>query len=73
MQRQKVIITLGVQEVQKVQRIVLDRDEAMALEFVKKIIKPQVDTALDKGHCKPIFEWRRGQPEKIQPPPIKQE
>jgi len=73
MQSEKVVITLGRKDLQDVQRIVLDRDNKMALEFVEKIIKPQVDAALDKGHCKPIFEWRRGQPEKIQPPPIKQE
>ena len=70
MHRQKVIITLGAQELQKVERIAVDRDNLRALEFVRKIIKPRVDEPLDKGHCKPIFEWRRGQPVKIEPPPV---
>ena len=71
MQRQKIVITLGAEDLQDVERIIADRDGALAVEFVRKIIKPRVDDALDKGHCKPIFEWHRGQPEKIKPPPMK--
>jgi len=71
MQRQKIVITLSAEDLQEVERIVADRDGNLAVEFVRKIIKPRVDDALDKGHCKPIFEWRRGQPEKIEPPPTK--
>jgi len=70
MQRQKIVITLGVEDLQEVERIVADRDGTLAVDFVRKIIKPRVDDALDKGHCKPIFEWRHGQAEKIKPPPI---
>jgi len=69
----KIIITLDAEDLQTIERIVGDRDSKLAVEFVRKIIKLRVDTTLDKGHCKPIFEWRRGQPEKIQPTPIKQE
>jgi len=73
MERQNVVISLDIQQLQQVERIAMDDDREMALTFVKNVIKPVVDAALGKGHCKPIFEWRRGQPEKIQPPPIKNE
>jgi len=71
MQNAKVVITLDAQQLQQVERIVLDDDQKMALTFVKNVLKPAVDAALGKGHCKPIFEWRRGQPEKIEPPPVR--
>ncbi len=71
MQRQKIVITLGVEDLQEIERVVNDRDGNLAVEFVRKVIKPRVDDALDKGHCKPIFEWRHGRAEKIEPPPIK--
>jgi hypothetical protein len=70
MERQNVVISLDFQQLQQVERIVLDDDQQAALTFVKNVIKPAVDAVLNKGHCKPIFEWQRGQPEKIQPPPI---
>lgn len=70
MQRQKIVITLRAQDLQDVERIVADGDGALAVQFVTKVVKPQVDMACNKGHCKPIFEWHRGQSEKIQPPPI---
>jgi len=69
MQKQKIVITLHAGELQDVERIVADRDGTLAIQFVTNVIKPKVDAARDKGHCKPIFEWHRGQPEKIQPPP----
>ena len=72
MENQNVVISLDVQQLQQVERIVLDDDREKALMFVKNVIKPAVDGVLNKGHCKPIFEWRRGQPEKIEPPPIRQ-
>jgi len=71
MRRQKIVITLGAEDLQDVERIVADRDGTLAIEFVTKIIKPRVDSARDRGHCKPIFEWHRGQPEKVEPPQIK--
>ena len=70
MQRDKVVITLGAEQLQEVERIVVDRDNLGALEFVKKIVKLQVDAALNKGHCKLVFEWRRGQPVKMEPSPV---
>jgi len=73
MQNAKVVITLDAQQLQQVESIVLDNDQQAALTFVKNVIKPAVDTLLGKGHCKPVFEWRHSQPEKIQPPPIKNE
>ncbi len=71
MQRRKIVITLGAEDLQDVERIVAHRDGALAVDFVRKVIKPRVDDALDKGHCKPIFEWHRGEHMKIEPPLIK--
>ncbi len=72
MERQNVVISLDIQQLQQVERIVLDDDREMALTFVKNVIKPAVHAALGKGHCKPIFEWQRAENIRIQPPPIKE-
>ena len=72
MEKQNFVISLGIQELQQVERIVLDDDQQLALTFVKNVIKPAVDAVLGKGHCKPIFEWHRGENMKIAPPPIKE-
>ena len=70
MERQNVVISLNADQLQQVERIVLDDDQQMALTFVKNVLKPAVDDVLNKGHCKPIFEWRRGEHMKIKPPSI---
>jgi hypothetical protein len=72
MERQNVVISFNGQQLQQVERIVLDDDREMALTFVKNVIKPAVDNVLNKGHCKPIFEWQRAENMRIQPPPIKE-
>jgi hypothetical protein len=72
MQDEKVVITLDGQQVQELERIALDDDQQMALVFVKNVIKPAVDAVRGKGHCKPIFEWHRGENIKTEPPPIKE-
>jgi hypothetical protein len=72
MQDEKVVITLDGKQVQELERIALDDDHQMALIFVKNVIKAAVDAVLCKGHCKPIFEWDRGENMKIEPPPIKE-
>lgn len=72
MQVEKVVITLDGNQVQELERIALDDDHEMALTFVKNVIKPAVDAVLGKGHCKPIFEWHRGENMKIVPPAIKE-
>ena len=56
MERQNAVISLDVQELQQLERIVLDDDQQMALTFVKNVIKLAVDDVLNKGHCRPIFE-----------------
>ena len=68
MQEKKVVITLSPTEAQEVERIVLDRDRALALNFVENVVKPQVEAALDKGQCRPLFEWRQGHADKLEPP-----
>jgi hypothetical protein len=72
MERQNVVISLDIQQLQQLERIALDDDRQMALIFVKNVIKPAVDAVRGKGHCKPIFEWDRRENMKIEPPPIKE-
>jgi hypothetical protein len=72
MQDEKVVITLDGKQVQELERISLDDNQQMALTFVKNVVKPAVDAFLGKGHCKPIFEWDRGENIKTEPPPMKE-
>ena len=72
MQDEKGVITLDGKQVQELERIALDDDQQMALTFVKNVIKPAADAVRGKGHCKPIFEWDRGENMTIEPPAIKE-
>ena len=60
MPEQKVVISLTAVDVQAVERAVLDRDAESALGLLTTVIKPQIDAALLKGHCRPAFEWQAG-------------
>jgi len=57
MPERRVVITLNELQIQAFERTVLDNDGESALDFIKKVIKPQVLAALDRSHCKPLFEW----------------
>ena len=67
---EKIVITLDAAHLQQIERIALDDDTEMALQFVKNVVKPGVDAVMNRGHCKPTFEWRRDRPIKTEPPPI---
>jgi hypothetical protein len=41
MQRQKIVITLYAEELQNIERITADRDSALAVDFVMKVLKPR--------------------------------
>jgi hypothetical protein len=45
----KVTITLGVRDARAAEQAVLDGDAEAALEFVRRVVKPQVDAALRHG------------------------
>ena len=65
----KVIITLQEEDIQTVERATLDGDEALALGFLTKVVKPQVDAELNRGHCRPVFEWGNSSIKKPPGPP----
>ena len=62
------MIALSERDIQAVEQAVIDRDGESALHFLARVIRPKVEAALDKGHCKPIFEWGGSDPGVIQPP-----
>jgi hypothetical protein len=47
--RKAIVVPLDEREVQELQRILLDRDEKAALEFMEKYIKPAAHKSLDGG------------------------
>ncbi|NPV07399.1 MAG: hypothetical protein HPY83_05460 [Anaerolineae bacterium] len=49
MQKRTLLISLTEKELQEVIRILLDKDEEAALEFVDKHVKPAVHRVLDGG------------------------
>jgi len=71
MAERKLVITLHERDVQHVVRAVIDNNKEAALDFLKRVIKPQVDARLNKGQCKPFFEWQsRSGPDYIRPPDL---
>ena len=56
MAERNVPIILTALDVQRVLRVVLDRDGGEALDLLEKVVKPQVDKALAPSHCRPAFE-----------------
>ena len=63
-----VVIRLGEREIQDMEQAVLDDDKASALDFLRRILKPKVDEALARPHCKPVFEWGGEAPRPARPP-----
>lgn len=49
---QKVVITLDAEELQELERILMDRDEKDALQFLREHVEKKVEAAT-KAHCKP--------------------
>jgi len=68
MAERNVPITLTAPDVQRVLRVVLDRDGDEALDILEKVVQPQVERALAPSHCRPVFELAEGR-SVIGPPP----
>ncbi len=60
MPEKTVAIILRESDIQRVEQAVLDRDVQAALGLLMMVVKPQIDAALYRGHCKPAFEIERG-------------
>ncbi len=50
----QVTITLDPEELMRIERILIDRDQDEALRFVRECIKKKVEDAR-RTHCKPPF------------------
>jgi len=54
MQSEQVVIAFSAPELQQLERIVMDRDKSMALEFVQKVIKPRLDAINKRQLHRPL-------------------
>lgn len=61
MPERKATITMGEEDIQVLEQAVLDDDAEAALGFLREVVKPRVDKVLNRPHCKPVFEWDRGE------------
>ena len=52
-----VAISLSEPDIQRIEEAVLDRNAALALEVLETIVHPKVQAYLERGHCRPVFEW----------------
>jgi len=52
----RITVSLDPPELVEIERICLDDDASGALEFVQKVLWPEIQTCR-KGHCKPAFEF----------------
>ncbi len=59
MLKEKTVITLYPEEMLRLNAILLDEDQAAALEFLAEVIKKKADAA-SKPHCRPVFELEQG-------------
>ena len=60
MSERKIAILLTESQIRAVTQAVLDHDREAALNLLERVVHPQVEAALTKGHCKPAFEIERG-------------
>jgi len=68
MPAREAIIHLAERDIQDVEQAVLDADEASALDFLRRVLKPKVDEAICRPRCKPVFEWGGEEPRPAGPP-----
>jgi hypothetical protein len=52
---QKVVITLDPEDLQELERILMDREEKDALRFLRERFEKKVQKTT-KGHCRPPFD-----------------
>lgn len=69
MREAKAVVTLCERDVQDVEQAVLDADADAALEFLREVLWPAIETFLNRGRCKPVFELPRGSDLKAIRPP----
>lgn len=60
MAERNVPITLTAPDVQRVLRVVLDRDGGEALDILEKVVQPQVERVLCPRTVARSLNWRRG-------------
>lgn len=60
MPERKIAVLLTESQIQEVTQVVLDHDGEAALNLLERVVHPQVEAALTKGHCRPAFEIERG-------------
>jgi len=56
MPEREIAIRLKEPEIQMIEQAILDRDAESALEFLEKVVKPQMDSQLHRHQCRPPFE-----------------
>ena len=52
-----VVLRLEPAELLELRRLTLDEDAAGALRFLCDVLLPKAEETLDRGHCRPTFEW----------------
>ncbi|MFO8007683.1 MAG: hypothetical protein R6V05_08115 [Candidatus Brocadiia bacterium] len=60
-QERQATVILGEREIQWVEQAVPDGDAESALEFLREVVEPRMDEALNRPGCKPVFEWDTGE------------
>jgi len=71
MPERTVVVGLKPSDVQRVLQVVMDRDGPGALEFMTKVVQPQVEKALAPSGCRPVFELGGTEPRPPAMPPKK--
>ena len=51
-----VVIQFSQREIQEIQQAILDADEASALDFLRRVLKPKVDEILNRPLRRPVFK-----------------
>jgi len=63
-----VVVKLDPEEVLELKRLTLDEDARGALRFLGGVLSPKVEEVLDRGHCRPTFEWGGRDMTRTEPP-----
>jgi hypothetical protein len=70
MPERRISVVLAESEVQEFLRVVVDRDPAEALEFLERVVRPQVEAGLRPSGCRPVFELPHRDARPVGPPPV---
>jgi hypothetical protein len=69
MPERRISVVLAESDVQDFLRVVVDRDPAEALDFLERVVRPQVEAALRPSGCRPVFELPRPDARPLGRPP----